>query len=395
MAEKILIIDDDLDTLRLVGLMLQKQGYQIPAAGDGQQGLELAFNDTPDLILLDVMMPVMDGYEVARRLRANQNTAGVPILMFSAKSQLDDKVTGFEAGADDYLTKPTHPTELQAHVKALLARSSKAKTSTLSAPSIPTGQAAYMIGIIAARGGLGVTTVALNLAAMLRAKSNTGVILAEFRPGQGVLAADLRLSKENGLNELLNMPNTEITAHAVRDRLAVHSSGIDFLVASPQPRDGVLINNIQQFEMIYNRLSTMTRFGVLDLGVGINPLSLRLLPKLNEIFVVTEPFDNSLLHSRALLDDLIALDIDKQRLRVVINYRLRSESQLSVNQVQDRVKHPVEVTFTPAPELLLQAVRLQSPAVLIQADSLTAQQFQTLANKIEARAPKPPKPAQK
>lgn len=388
MAEKILIIDDDLDTLRLVGLMLQKQGYQIAAAGGGQQGLDLAFGDTPDLILLDVMMPVMDGYEVARRLRANENTAGVPILMFSAKSQLDDKVTGFEAGADDYLTKPTHPTELQAHVKALLARSNKgSKTGSLAAgPAY--GQAAYMIGVMAARGGLGVTTVALNLAAVLRKKTNASVIFAEFRPGQGVLAADLRLSKETGLTELLTMPNNDITPQSIRDRLAVHPSSVDFLVASPQPRDGILVNNIQQFELIASRLNYMARFVVVDLGVGITPLTQRLFSKFSEILVVTEPFDNSLLLSRALIDDLIAMDIDKQRLRVAINYRLRSESQLSVSQAQERVKHPVEVTFTPAPELLLQAVRMQMPAALLQVDSLTAQQFQTLAGKVEARAPR-------
>ena len=106
MAEKILIVDDDLDTLRLVGLMLQRQGYQISAATNGQQGLEKAFSEDPDLILLDVMMPDMDGYEVTRRLRQNPSTMETPILMFTAKTQLDDKVIGFEVGANDYLTKP-------------------------------------------------------------------------------------------------------------------------------------------------------------------------------------------------------------------------------------------------------------------------------------------------
>ena len=112
MSEKILIVDDDLDTLRLVGLMLQRQGYQISAATNGQQGLDKAFEEDPDLILLDVMMPDMDGYEVTRRLRQNPATAKTPILMFTAKTQLDDKVVGFEVGANDYLTKPTHPSEL-------------------------------------------------------------------------------------------------------------------------------------------------------------------------------------------------------------------------------------------------------------------------------------------
>jgi len=108
MTEKILIIDDDLDTLRLVGLMLQRQGYSITAATNGEQGLTKALEEKPDLILLDVMMPDMDGYEVTRRLRKNPITVSTPILLFTAKSQLDDKVIGFEVGADDYLTKPTH-----------------------------------------------------------------------------------------------------------------------------------------------------------------------------------------------------------------------------------------------------------------------------------------------
>ena len=101
MSEKILIIDDDLDTLRLVGLMLQRQGYQISAATNGQQGLDKALDEEPDLILLDVMMPEMDGYEVTRRLRQNPSAMETPILMLTAKSQLNEKVISVEVGAND------------------------------------------------------------------------------------------------------------------------------------------------------------------------------------------------------------------------------------------------------------------------------------------------------
>src|SRR5258706_5839637 len=322
MPEKILIIDDDLDTLRLVGLMLQKQGYQIVAASGGAQGLELAFSELPDLILLDVMMPMMDGYEVARQLRANEKTVSTPILMFTAKSQLDDKVTGFEAGADDYLTKPTPPTELQAHVKALLARSTKAKVNPATGPALD--QPAYVTGVIAARGGLGVTTVASNLAAALRKKTNLDVILAEFRPGQGTLVFDMNLAKADGLSNLLNMPAAEITRQAVRDQLSSHPSTVEVLASSAQPRDGILANNIQQFEVILSRLTFMARYVVVDLGAGLTPLVQKIVPSMSEILVVTEPFDNSLQHAYALLNDLVDLGVDKSRLRVVANYRLRS-----------------------------------------------------------------------
>ncbi|MBT3313958.1 MAG: response regulator [Anaerolineae bacterium] len=156
MAEKILIIDDDIDTLRLVGLVLQKEGYQIITANNGRQGLLKMSAESPDLILLDIMMPEMDGYEVARRLRKNPKTAEIPILMFTAKSQIDDKVTGFESGADDYLTKPTRPTELQAHIRALLSRSKKtereeAKPQSQRVSTPLENQRGFTVGIISER----------------------------------------------------------------------------------------------------------------------------------------------------------------------------------------------------------------------------------------------------
>ncbi len=109
MADKILIVDDDIDSLKLIGLMLQRHGYEVVAANAGNQALTKAASEKPSLIILDVMMPDMDGYEVCRRLRLNEETRAIPIIMFTAKTLIDDKVQGFEACADDYLTKPTHP----------------------------------------------------------------------------------------------------------------------------------------------------------------------------------------------------------------------------------------------------------------------------------------------
>jgi DNA-binding response OmpR family regulator len=380
MPEKILIIDDDLDTLRLVGMMLQKQGYQILAASNGKQGLDLALEEIPNLILLDVMMPQMDGYEVARHLRSNPKTVDIPILMFTAKSQLDDKVTGFEAGADDYLTKPTHPAELQAHVKALLTRS--AKGSKINPVTGPQQEPAYTIGVLSVRGGLGATTVAINLASSLERASKSVVIMAEFRPGQGTLVTDLNLGKEKGLSELLKMQPREITRDLIKERINKHQSGVKILCASAQPSEAVLTENIQGFQAILARMKFMAQFVVVDLGCGLPRLTQKLLPDLDEILVVTEPFDNPIAHTRALIDDLKKLGADNSQIRLCVNYRLRSELQLSVPQVQDKVNHGIGVTFTPAPELLMQAIRLQNTAYLVQTDSLTNQQYTGLATKV-------------
>ena len=125
MAKRILVVDDEVESVKLIGLMLQRRGYEIIAARSGAQALEKAQADKPDLIILDVMMPDMDGYEVCRRLRADPATASMPIIMFTAKTMVDDKVAGFQAGADDYLTKPVHPEELASRIEAVLLRTSQ------------------------------------------------------------------------------------------------------------------------------------------------------------------------------------------------------------------------------------------------------------------------------
>ncbi|MHB8104639.1 MAG: response regulator transcription factor [Dehalococcoidales bacterium] len=121
MEKKILIIEDDPATLRLVDYSLKQEGYQIITATNGLDGIRKALGESPDLVILDVMLPGMDGFEICYRLKSEPNTKQLPILMFSAKAQEIDKDTGIKVGADDYLTKPSAPSEIIKHVAKLLA----------------------------------------------------------------------------------------------------------------------------------------------------------------------------------------------------------------------------------------------------------------------------------
>jgi DNA-binding response OmpR family regulator len=118
----ILAADDDEDILQLVAFRLGRSGYRVLQAHDGEEALALAMEETPDLAVLDVGMPKMDGLEVARRLRAAEATKSIPIIMLTARAQDTDVQGGFEAGANDYLRKPFSPKELRTRVQALLAR---------------------------------------------------------------------------------------------------------------------------------------------------------------------------------------------------------------------------------------------------------------------------------
>lgn len=122
MAELILVADDDPDILRFVELNLRLEGYDVLTATDGSQALALATEHIPALLILDVMMPILDGYEVCQRLREDGRTSHVCVIMLTAKSMSADKVLGLTAGADDYISKPFDPMELVARVKTTLRR---------------------------------------------------------------------------------------------------------------------------------------------------------------------------------------------------------------------------------------------------------------------------------
>lgn len=123
MKEKILIVEDEKDIVKMLEYNLKKENFRTNYAHDGEEGLEKAHREHPDLIILDLMLPGMDGLEVCKSLKSENKTSGIPIIMLTAKAQEADKVVGLELGADDYVTKPFSPRELLARVKAILRRS--------------------------------------------------------------------------------------------------------------------------------------------------------------------------------------------------------------------------------------------------------------------------------
>ena len=120
---KICIIEDEVDIVRLMSYNLEKEGYQVLSYGSGEEAFSFVKNHLPDLVLLDIMIPSVDGFEVCKQLKADPNTKEIPIIMVSAKTEEAHIVTGLELGADDYMPKPFEPRELLARVQSILRRS--------------------------------------------------------------------------------------------------------------------------------------------------------------------------------------------------------------------------------------------------------------------------------
>jgi len=134
--ERVLIVDDDPDIVRLVGYNLSHSGYEIQVASTGREALELVQRQPPDLIVLDVMLPDVDGLEVCRTLRQQSPSRRIPILMLTARGEEIDRVVGFELGADDYVSKPFSPRELVLRVRSILRRAGTDRTDIMHAGRI-------------------------------------------------------------------------------------------------------------------------------------------------------------------------------------------------------------------------------------------------------------------
>lgn len=374
MPEKILIVDDDIDSLKLIGLMLQKRGYQISAANTGTQALTKAAEENPNLIILDVMMPDLDGYEVCRRLRAEPDTENTPIIMFSAKSQVEDKVLGFEAGADDYLAKPTHPAELVSRVRALLASRAAASGSV---------HKAVVVAMLAAKGGVGTSTLAMNVAAALSQKIDA--VLVDFRPGMGSIGLELGFSRSTGIANLANRHPDSLDAQMIESELVLHSSGLRLLLSSAHAAEAQMRLNPEVAEAIVRQLAMMTDVVIMDLGCGLTELSRELVMAADQTVVVVEPQRTGLLMTRELVRALSEFKLGPEQLGVVLVNRVQSDVEIKWQEAEQLIDHELMAVISPAVELAFQAAEAGTPMILHQPNSVAANQFSRLADEIVSR----------
>lgn len=376
MSERILIVDDDIDSLKLIGLMLQRHGYEVVAANAGLQALSKASSDHPDLIILDVMMPDMDGYEVCRRLRADETTAGIPIIMFTAKTLVDDKVAGFEAGADDYLTKPTHPAELASRVKAILARSAGTRRGD---PNKGT-----TIGFIGAKGGVGTTTLALNTAAAL-VMAGENPVLADFRLGAGSLCLMMGMEHSVGMADLLTKPASELLPNVVETEMVVHASGLRALLSSANSREAQLNFENDSAVAIINSLRDLGQPAIFDLGTGFTQTMSRLQREMDQIVLVIEPISVAIDMARNLIHELETDGPGVGRINVVVVNRSQSSQQIPWNEVESALGRELRAIISAAPDVATKAIQSATPMVILQPSTIVSNQIVKLSEDLTTR----------
>ena len=361
MSQIILVVDDDSDTLTLIGITLQRRNFEILKAQGGQQALDLLKHEKPDLVVLDVMMPEMDGYEVCRRIKADPRTAHLPVIMLTAKAQTASQLEGFRSGAADYITKPVHPQELVARIQSVLERARSAQAQ----------RGARVISISGAKGGVGATTLAVNVALALAAETNT--ILADFEPG-GTAALHLGLVPSQGLGTLLEHEAADIDRASVEAVLAQHPSGLRLLSGADEPLDP------DRALVILNHLASLCEACVLDLGWSVSAAGRAIAPRSDEFVLAIDSDRVTLTQAARAIHTLNDAGLLTDALKLVWVNRLGTPADIGQTAIRALLGREPAVAIGPAAEAMTHALELGQPLVLGQPDHPAAAQLRTLAS---------------
>jgi pilus assembly protein CpaE len=375
---RILIVDDDVDALRLVGMMLEREGYEIVAAANGQQAIAKAVELEPALIILDVMMPDIDGYEVAARLRGHPVTESIPILMFTAKTAVSDRVAGFQAGVDDYITKPVRPKELVSRVAVLLERRPQMED---------TSGHGDIIAFLPTKGGLGTSTLTLNAAIELaRMHQDKRCAAVELQEGNGTLAMQLGRDSMRetgvGLSALLERPLADLTRESVRQYMISHPSGLHVLPAGTQPAgfgpslDKAYVQTLLRF------LRSEYDYLLLDLAPRLDASYREVLALCNQVFVTLEPNRIGIALTKAVLKALEDLHVGRHKTNIVLIHRVPASSALSRSMIEQSIQRNMVAGIPPASDLAYESIENGKPMVEMQPQGLVAQQVRRVVQAI-------------
>lgn len=393
MTDKLLVVDDHLETREAIVMTLESSGYTVVAAESGIEALNLFEAQEPAIVLLDISMPDMNGYEVCRQIRAHPKLGKVPVIMFSANDDAMEKLAGFNAGADDYLVKPTRAEELLTRVETILARANRLKmladnpveplvqhTERLDfdawMPDEPIEiQPSGLIVVLGARGGAGTTLAAINLAFSL-ADSGRETTLIDLDMLQGHVSMYLNKRVDGGLNSQNS---------ATADRFVVPSLELEKNLHLVLTRPNIGLNwpmiTPEQVKWVIQHTVVPGHYVVADLGTGLSPVAQAILPQASQILVCLKPERVAILAAKHLM-----AQIDRQGLASrgtpihALMLAFGSRAELPQSAIEEFLGHSLVGMVTVAAKEVNQAVNEATAITRISPNSQAAVVFKQLAH---------------
>lgn len=370
MGKKILIVDDEANMLRMLGMTLEAAGYTIAIAQEAETARAKIAEEEPDLLVLDIMMPGLSGVELLKELRADPKTEALPVILLSALSTVEDKISGLKAGADEYLTKPVDPREFIVRVATLLERTERLREASA-------GAAGKVFSFLGVKGGVGTSHLVLNVAGAL-AKGETSVVAAELVASAGTFAKAMGITDPGNLKPLLTGEPDRITRKSVNGALTKHPTGMRLLCYPPDEAESSS-HKRESISIILDHLTGEAQYLVLDLGHTLDAVSRAALEVSDAVILVLEPtpvcidaglYVSSLARKWAAGALLIGA--------VVVN-RSALATSLNHDEIQSQLKLPVISMIPQAGDLLANAYRRGQLLIAEQPDHMASGAIQRVA----------------
>lgn len=386
MRKIILIVDDDPLNRKLVERVLAKENYQIFTATNGLEAIDLASQVKPDLIIMDVMMPQLDGFSATEQIRLDPEIAHTPILMLTALHTLDEKLKGFNAGADEFLEKPFKPQELVLQVRTLLRAQNK-----------PTNQKQQnngkIIGIFSLRGGTGTSTLAANIAAGLSQLWQKPVLLNDQNFPAGQVDLMFNLPSHTSWADIAVQPPNEIDLNLLKKIAKQHESGVS-IIASPNNYDKIKNITPQHIEKTLNLLKQEYDYIVIDFAHNLDPITNTTLTMADEILLVVTPDFAAIRSTTQIFKKFEHLNIPESQTRLVLNWT--QKQGLPQQEMEKSLKRKFNLIIPHAPIPINNGLNNGKPPVYYHPEHPIGALFEDLAlilSKPEHKSKRPQTPS--
>jgi pilus assembly protein CpaE len=375
-GEYILFVDDEEQIRKLLSTYLTRQGYEVGLATDGYEALKVVRQRAPALVITDVGMPNMNGFELTRRLRADHKTARIPVLMLSARKEADDVLTGYSEGADEYVAKPIEMTVLAAKIDVLLKR-----IKTTAGEMVK--RRGRVILFAHGKGGAGATTLAVNSAVALAETKLYRVALLDLNLEFGNAHMQFDLKPAQTLAHLASLGPERVDDAIFARVLSQDRTGVQLVLGADAPENAELVS-VPLVQQSIDRLRTSSDYVLVDTPATFTQQVLAAVDASDAIAVVAEPHVASLRAAKDWLDVLEKLSYPKERSLIILNRT--TSTGLETDQVARffNRKPDMVVPFTPVFD---EASDRGRPLVVLRPDNAAAKVMRDLAAQLTVLAP--------
>ena len=355
---RILVIDDEPINHQLVARALMPLQCELHYADNGKSGIAQARGVKPDLIISDVMMPDISGYEVTRILRREPQFAATPILILTAQSGLQDKLKSFESGADDHLTKPFDASELMVRVTSLLRR---VEAVRLAEHKVAAGEGALMIAVHSLRGGIGSSTIAVNLGIGLAGLWQQPTLLLDLTMTAGQVAMMLNMTLKRTWADIAHFSANDLDADALSSIIGTHESGLHFIAAPTFPSEADTLRG-ETLGRALQIAKSQYAYVVADLPHDFGEPAIQALDVADVILLLASPEMGSIRAVTAAMDTYDKLGYSKDRIKFVLSAPF-PHSSLTKEKIEAALGITALATIPYVQDLIVEAINLGQPLV--------------------------------